>query len=580
MSERDITELVQAPGVRRDGTEYDSQSFIDAQWVRWQHNRPRKMGGYRALADRVGGPARCVHVDSRNNANRAHVFGPFGVEQVTFDNSGAGSGLVDRTPAGFVANAEYTWQADQIFDAGGGGSPLLIASATPDLLAIDSDVAGPVYSGLVTGTSPLTAVSDGSPITVSGGCVVLQPFAFLYGSNGLIRNSNANDISAATGWTGNNANEVNVAATKIVKGLPLRGGGRSPAGIFWALDSLIRVTYTGGTQLWAYDPVSANTTILGKNCPVEVDGMYMWPGVDRFFVYNGVVQELPNDFNQNWFFDNLDFAQRNKVWGVRVARYGEVWWFFPTKGSTECDKAIIYNYREKTWYDTRCPRQAGASALVFAKPVFAGGEMETPSTRVPFTGLTGDFKPGEVVTGGTTGTVGTVTRVLNGVLNVENANGIYVNGETLTSTSGSATASARSTAQLLVPLWAHEFGVDRVFGDSVTAIESYYESRYFSLADGGPTAKGAQGANLNLRIPRLEPDFVLTGAITVQMNGRAFAQAPVVEGVPQTILPDTEYVSLRDQRRLATLKYVSNGVGHDFQAGKILMTIAPGDQRS
>jgi hypothetical protein len=576
----DLFELVMQPGIQRDGTRFDGKGCIDGQWVRWQDGRPRKMGGYRSIADKVGGPARCVHLDGRNGFNTAHVFSQFGVEQVTFDNTGAGSGLVDRTPTGFVPNDLYSWQATQIFDAGGGGSPLMIAAATPDLLQIDSDVAGPVYSGLVNGASVLTEVSDGAPITVSGGCVALQPFLFLYGSNGLIRNSNANDISSGTGWTGGSSNLANVAATKIVKGLPLRGGGQSPAGIFWALDALIRVSFIGGTQLWAYDIVSSEVSILGKNAPVEVDGLYMWPGVDRFFVYNGVVQELPNPTNLDWFYENLNFAQRNKVWGVRVPRFGEVWWFFPSGTSTECDKAVIYNVREKVWYDTRSPRQAGASARVFQRPVMAGGEDEVMSTRVTFTTSSGSLKPGDLVTGGTTGSTGVVSRVLNGVLNIENTSGPFVNGEVLTATSGTVTANANSVAQRLVPLWAHEEGFDKVYGDQVVAVLSYFETRIFSLTDGGMTTKAPQGADLNLTIPRLEPDFLLEGTMTVQMHTRAFAQAPEFEGPPQEITPTTQYVSLRDQGRLVTLKYISNAVGASYKMGKVLLKLQPGDERS
>ena len=97
-------------------------------------------------------------------------------------------------------------------------------------------------------------------ISVSGGCVVLHPYLFVYGNNGLIQNSSAGDWN---NWVSADSNANNVATGKIVKGLPLRGGTTSPAGLFWSLDAVIRVTFspssvstsTGGTQTyyWRYD---------------------------------------------------------------------------------------------------------------------------------------------------------------------------------------------------------------------------------------------------------------------------------------------------------------------------------------
>jgi hypothetical protein len=72
--------------------------------------------------------------------------------------------------------------------------------------------------------------------------VVLHPYVFVYGDNGLIKNCVAGN---PFDWNGADANETNVASTKIVKGLPVRGGSNAPSGLFWALDSLnSRQSYT------------------------------------------------------------------------------------------------------------------------------------------------------------------------------------------------------------------------------------------------------------------------------------------------------------------------------------------------
>jgi hypothetical protein len=140
----------------------------------------------------------------------------------------------------------------------------------------------------------------------------------------------------------------------------------------------------GVNYYWGYDLVSSQTSIMSSSSVIEYDGIFYWCGVDRFLAYNGVVQEIPNGNNQNYFFDNVNYAERQKVWAAKVPRFGEIWWFYPKGDATECTDAIIYNVREKTWYDAgQAPgarRSAGVFSEVFPKPIWAGNEVNTAGT--------------------------------------------------------------------------------------------------------------------------------------------------------------------------------------------------------
>lgn len=240
-----------------------------------------------------------------------------------------------------------------------------------------------VLSAAATASGSQSLTFDNN-ISVSGGVVVLHPYVFVYGDNGLIQNCSAGD---AEDWVSADANATNVATGKVVKGLPVRGGSNSPSGLFWSLDSLIRVSYTpqslgvAGTSnfatptFWRYDIISSQSSIMSSSSVIEYDGIYYWCGVDRFLLYNGVVKEIPNPLNQNWFFDNLNYSQRQKVWATKVPRFGEIWWFYPRGDSVECNDAVIFNVREQTWYDVGqavgARRSAGYFSQVFAYPVQA-----------------------------------------------------------------------------------------------------------------------------------------------------------------------------------------------------------------
>ena len=288
----------------------------------------------------------------------------------------------------FQPNPNLLWQFDYQYSPLGGALNLL-AHPGLNLANVDNGIASQVYVGSVlpgsNDTWTFTGLADTGgtnptykPIVVDGGVCVLHPFIFVYGSNGFIANNNVSSIyqnQILTDWNGPLANQVNVATGKVVKGLPVRGGTASPSGLFWATDSLIRVSFVNnGSTYWQYDIVSSEISIMSSSSVVEMDGVYYWMGVDRFYVYNGYVTVLPNDKNVNWLFDNLNYQQRQKVWATKVPRYNEIWFFYPRGSATECTDAIIYNVKDKIWYDAGqaegAQRSSGFTTEVFPSPIW------------------------------------------------------------------------------------------------------------------------------------------------------------------------------------------------------------------
>jgi len=436
------------PGIQRDGTIFDKQFYNDGEWVRFQRGRPRKILGYRVISDQLTGPSRGIWVNAQNAFTSIFSGYNNGLQVLTIDNNGVGAGVGNFTLSNFTQSNLNLWQMDGFYDVAGTGLQSLIAHPGQNLASIGNDNNTPVLIGditaltmsqigvftasgtttnlsatvtlaasntligagqTVTGTGipanttvvsivtttlvlSNTATASGTVtltfnnnISVSGGVVSLHPYLFVYGNNGLIQNCSAGNTND---WVSADANAVNVASGKIVQGLPVRGGSNAPSGLFWSLDSLVRVSFIGGTgtpaQYWRYDIISSQSSILSSQSAIEYDGVYYWCGVDRFLLYNGVVKEIPNTMNQNYFFDNLNYDQRQKVWATKVPRYGEIWWFYPRGDATECTDAIIYNVRENTWYDAGeargAQRSAGYFSQVFAFPVAADWHASTAET--------------------------------------------------------------------------------------------------------------------------------------------------------------------------------------------------------
>jgi hypothetical protein len=375
--------------------------------------------------------------------------------------------------------------------------------------------------------SGATLLTFDNNISVSGGVVVLYPYLFVYGNYGLLQNCSAGNFND---WVSSDANINNVASTKIVKGLPLRGGSSSPAGLFWSLDSVIRVTYQPGAVnglnfYWNYDLLTCQTSILSSASVIEYDGLFYWCGVDRFLMYNGVVQEVPNTQNLNWFFDNLNYSQRQKVWATKVPRWGEIWWFYPRGDATECTDVIIYNVREQSWYDAGsapgAQRSAGTFSEVFRFPVWGG--------------------------------------------NQPNSDGKYT-------------------------VWQHESGKDEIYGTQVNAILSYFETPSLGNLGGliGSTKQLEEpwmqidppDGNFWTRLEMVEPDFLQVGDMSLFVRGGGYANDVDEQTGPYTFGPSTIKINMREQRRELRLRFESNTQGGDYYMGRILLSLDVGDVRS
>jgi len=528
-----ILQIKSLPGIKRDGTRFEGDAYVDGQWVRFQRGLPRKIGGYRAASKYLTEISRSLNAYTYNGFTYIHSGSANKVERLYVNFDGNASVVSNRTPSSLVADDNNMWQFDVETDPTGN---LIIAQVAPNLLNITNNDGGQLFYGDLLGTDPLTEVTLlPTGYSVTGGVVALHPYTFIYGNDGYVAWSVVGD---PTDFTGSGSGSANVASQKIVKGLPLRGGpGNSPSGLFWTADAVVRASFVGGDAVFQFDTISTQSSILSAESVIEYDGIFFWAGIDRFLMFNGVVREVPNALNLNWFFDGINMDYRQKVFATKVPRYGEIWWCYPRGTATECSHAVIYNVREDCWYDCELPnsgRSAGSPASVFPKPMMTGVEAEMTDT---------DYRVTE-----------------DGVVRA---------------TEDDSERVTEDSDINLYRLWIHEDGMDEIDGLNMQPIQSYFETADMSL----PVI--AQD-NHALSVVYLEPDFVQVGDMTVQVKGRSNARSPEVDGPVLTIYaipntPQEQIVYFKEQRRQLRFRFESNVIGGDYQMGLILATLKQGD---
>ncbi len=506
------------PGISRDSTRFQSECHTDGLWCRWDNlGLPRKIAGVQTKCSTLQGIARGLDLYPNNGQNYVHIGESDFLELLTISAGGVPGALVDVTPtAGFTASPNNLWQFAQMFDSVSTSTNLL-AHPGQNLADIDNDVATPIFLKGATDTAVAAEISGSD---VSGGVCAIGPFMFYYGSDGFLGWSDVNKPSTLSSGLAGTANPT---AQKIVKGMQLRGGvGNAPAGIFWSLDSVIIASFvSGGTVAFSFDTIAQKMSLMSSSCMVEDDGLFYWIAKDRFLMFNGVVQELPNSLNFNYFFDNITAGYTNKVFGFKVPHRGEIWWCAPMFGATECSHAIIYNRRLSqqfgypVWYDTELP--SGRSSAFFPQlypyPLLGGTDVDA---------LTGGYK-----------------------------------------------------------LWQHENpGYDIIDGSRVLALKSY-----FTTNDIAPTVMPqptSQGVFCEYVAPDFVQTGDMTVQIIGNNTARGPQIATGEQAFPDTVTGDgrDQFVYFKDTRNQMRFKFQSNTQGGNFQDGQPLAYLRPSDGRN
>lgn len=364
-----IYPITTLPGVKRDGTDFESNHYIDAQWCRFDRGLPKKMGGYRRISNDLSGPVYGSHLDRINGLNYIYAGSANSLEMSTIDQTGAGSGVTDRTPGSFPTSPNNVWQFDNLYDAGG-SAKRIVAHAGQNLMDISSSIQSPIYFGKSDASAALTSTGT----SVSGGVFSLFPYMIGLDNDGYVLWSPPNTMS----FSGAGSGDARIAPNKLIKGVRTRGGsGASPSGLIWSLDELYRIYFSGGSTIFSFDWIS-DTSLLSTRAVVEHNGRHYWPDFTGCFkTFAGVVEDLPNDMNLDYFFDNLNKEYRQKVWGIKIPRFNEIWWFWPKGNSTYCTDVLIYNIKEKVWYDTawaedQLARSCGIYSKSFEFPIMFG----------------------------------------------------------------------------------------------------------------------------------------------------------------------------------------------------------------
>ena len=137
--------------------------------------------------------------------------------------------------------------------------------------------------------------------------------------------------------------------------------------------TLHAMKFIGPPFTFGLKELSVNITIMSPASAIAVDDNVYWMGVDTFYVYSGQTQQLPCTVKDKVFLD-LNVEERDKVHAGVNTEFSEIVWYYPSAGSQEIDKYVIYNYTENIWYFGSLVRHAWLDRGIRSLPLATGNQ--------------------------------------------------------------------------------------------------------------------------------------------------------------------------------------------------------------
>lgn len=410
------------PGFYRNGTDLESAGrWRDGNLVRWRDNAMQPVGGWARRVDVNG--SEVVAVTSAaprgavawqdNSSTQWLAVGAFDALKVV---SGGGA-ITDITPSGYTAGRE-----DAAYNTGYGGGFYgrgTYGSARPEvgqiraattwsldtwgeyLVACTPDD-GTLWEWQLNTASNAAAIAN-APTSCAGLLVTPERFLFALSAGGEPLKVQWSDREDNTTWAAAATNEAGdytlQSGGKIMTALNVRG-----QSLILTQTDAYTATYNGPPFVYGFEKVGSNCGVISRRAVATARGGAIWMGERSFYVYEGgAVQEFDSEV-ADYVFANINREQKSKIYAISNSQFGEVWWFYPSTGSTECDSYVAINYKEGFSLIGTIDRTCGVDVGALKNPIWfsSGGLMYDHETGQARTGATVFAETGPIITGPTT----------------------------------------------------------------------------------------------------------------------------------------------------------------------------------
>ena len=132
------------------------------------------------------------------------------------------------------------------------------------------------------------------------------------------------------------------------------------------------IQFIGPPFTFGIREVAAGLSVAGPNCAISANDVVYWMGLGEFYMYDGVVREIPCPIKEYVFDQTFDKSRRDLVFAAHNSSFSEIWWTYPCTVSGDCTRYAVYNYEQNLWYYGTLPRTAWVDRGTSLNPIAAG----------------------------------------------------------------------------------------------------------------------------------------------------------------------------------------------------------------
>ena len=134
------------------------------------------------------------------------------------------------------------------------------------------------------------------------------------------------------------------STSPIIDGCQLRD-----ALMVYTEKEVFRLDFVGGQFVTKAEKVLGTSGAMNRNCIVEIDGYQIVLTSSDVIIHDGQsAHSILDKRTRRWLFQNIDVDYKHLCFVFRHPFFNEAYICFPSVGSTSCDKAIVYNFTDKT----------------------------------------------------------------------------------------------------------------------------------------------------------------------------------------------------------------------------------------
>lgn len=133
-------------------------------------------------------------------------------------------------------------------------------------------------------------------------------------------------------------------ADPIIDGLQLRD-----SFMIYKESSVWRMDYVGGQFVFRFSKVLGTSGALNRNCIVEIDGFHAVLTGSDVIVHDGQsATSVLDKQTRRYLFQNIDVNNIGLCFVFKNPFFNEVFICYPSVGSSVCNMAMVWNYKDKT----------------------------------------------------------------------------------------------------------------------------------------------------------------------------------------------------------------------------------------